>query len=119
MDVKLNYETRTFHLETRAYLGQSLLGNSKHVHRLQLHCLEADHVDEALVEVGDVLLAPGHVLESQASGDVLGLLITQGVWETPSQSSVTLFHLKIDQSCLVCGGVHVEDSSATMGKLKI
>ena len=67
-----NTETSS-HLETRAYIGQGVFRHSEHVHRVHLHRLEADHVDEALVEVGDVLLALGHVLQSQPGGDVLGL----------------------------------------------
>ena len=93
--------------------------DSEHVHRVHLHRLEADHVDEALVEVGDVLLALGHVLQSQPGGDVLGLQVTGRVLETPGQGAVTLLHLEVDHGRLVGGGVHVEHRRAAVGELNI
>mgnify|MGYP001400016163 FL=1 len=108
---------KTHHLETRADVSQSLFRHSEHVHRVHLHRLKADHVDEALVEVGDVLLAPGHVFQPQTSGDVLGPMVSGRVLETPGQGAVTLLHPQADHRCLVSGGVHVQDAGAAVGEL--
>ena len=48
-------------LEARADVCQRGLRHGEHVHPAQLHRLEGDHVYEALVQVGDVLLAGGRV----------------------------------------------------------
>ena len=117
--INRHYTETSSHLETRAYVSQSLFRHSEHVDWVHLHRLEADHVNEALVEVGDVLLAPGHVLQSQPSGDVLGLVVTGRVLETPGQGAVTLLHPEADHGCLVGGGVHVEHSRAAVGELNI
>ena len=106
-------------MKTSTDVRKCLLRNCQHVHTPQLYCLQCHHVNEALVQVGDVLLAPGHVLQPQTSGDLLGLGVTGCAQEAPGQGAVTLLHLKADHRCLVGGGVHVEDGGAAMGKLNI
>ena len=100
----------TTYFEAGANVGQCLLRHSQHVHAAQLYGLEGHHVNEALVQVGDVLLAGGGVLHLEAGGDVFGLVEAQvdALGRAPGDGAIALLQLEVHQGGLVSAGVHVE-----------
>ena len=91
---------------------QCLLRNCQHVNVAELHRFQRGQVDEALVQVGDVLAGSRRVLHLHPRRDIGRLILCRG----PCQCSVALFQPQFNESGLVGGGVHVQDAGAVVGQ---
>ena len=76
---------------------QGLLWDRQHVDVAKLHRLQGGQVNEALVQVRDVLARPRRVLHLHPRRDIRGFILGRG----PSQCPVALFQPKLNQSSLV------------------